>query len=106
MCERLVAVIDLLGMSDAALSQHLSYANATTLSGVRRGTVFPDAERLARLGQMVLGDCANPNLHWILTGGGKAFMLAPRAKGADAAHVDALNRLAIAALEWRKDRGR
>lgn len=106
MCERLAAVMDLVGMSDASLSQHLGYANATTLSAVRRGAVFPDAERLAKLGQLVLGSCASPNLHWVLTGMGKAFLPAPRLKTADAAHLDALNKLAIAALAVHKTRAR
>lgn len=106
MCERLAAVMDLLAMSDASLSQHLGYANATTLCGVRRGAVFPDPERLAKLGQLVLGACASPNLHWILTGVGKAFLPAARYRPSDAAHLDALNRMAIAGLAGPKDRGR
>lgn len=104
MCERLAAVMDLLGMSDASLSQYLCYANATTLGGVRRGTVFPDAERLFKLAQLVLGGCASPNLHWILTGVGKAFLPAQHIKAADPEHLEALNRLAIAALAVGKNR--
>lgn len=104
MCERFAAVMDQLGMSDANLSQQLGYANATTLSGVRRGSVFPDAERLAKLGQLVLGGCASPNLHWILTGAGEAFLPTPHLNAANVDHLEALNRLVITALVARKTR--
>lgn len=61
-------------MTDAVLSQNLGYANATTLSSVRRGAAFPDVERLAALGTMVFMNCGCPNLHWILTGNGAPFV--------------------------------
>jgi hypothetical protein len=106
MCGRLATVMDLIGMSDTKLSQHLGYANPTTLNGVRCGTVFPDAERLFKLGQMELGACASPNLHWILTGVGKAFLPAQHLKAADTEYLEALNRLAIAALTDGRNRTR
>jgi hypothetical protein len=97
MCGRLTAVMDLARTSDASLSRDLGYANATTLAAVRRGAVFPDAERLAKLGQLELFTFATPNLHWILTGVGKAFLPGPRCREADTAQLDALNQLATAA---------
>ncbi len=89
--------MDVGGVSDASLSRDLGYANATTLGAVRRGAVFPDAERLAKLGQLELFSFATPNLHWILTGVGKAFLPGPRWREADTAQLDALNLLAVAA---------
>jgi len=74
MCLRLTAVMDLLGASDARMSAMLGYANAATLSQVRRGSTFPDVEKLVSLGQMTVGGGAMPNLHWLLTGVGSAFL--------------------------------
>ena len=74
MCSRLSVVMDLLGPSDASMSTLLGYTNATTLSQVRRGATFPDVERLVNLGLITVGGNATPNLHWVLTGIGKAFL--------------------------------
>lgn len=73
MCTRLVAVIDLLGQSDAQVSKYLGYANQTTLAKTRRGETFPDVERLYHLGQLVV-DGAQANLHWVLVGHGSPFV--------------------------------
>lgn len=97
MCERLTVVMDMTGMYDAELSQLLGYANATTLSSVRRSAAFPDVERLALLGQMVLMNCACPNLHWILTGVGTPFVPAQPQKPSRG--LDSLNEVARMRLE-------
>lgn len=95
MCARLGAVFDLSGMRDADLSQRLGYSNATTLSAMRRGDVFPDVERLATLGRMVLPGGACPNLHWILTGAGAPFLPPRKGKHDPAGAVDAMNTLVL-----------
>lgn len=97
MCARLTVVLDMTGMYDAELSQLLGYANATTLSSVRRGAAFPDVERLALLGQLVLLNCACPNLHWLLTGVGKPFVPAQPQRPSKA--LDSLNEVALMRLE-------
>lgn len=74
MCSRLSTVMDLLGPSDARMSELLGYTNQTTLSQVRRGATFPDVERLASLGKMTVDGNATPNLHWVLTGIGMPFI--------------------------------
>jgi hypothetical protein len=101
MCARLRVVLDLTGLKDAELSQRLGYANATTLSGVRRGVVFPDAERLVALGGMVLMGGAYPNLHWILTGVGTPFLALRKRQGEDIATIEAMNRLVLSRLAER-----
>ena len=97
MCERLTVVIDMTDMYDAELSQLLGYANATTLSSVRRGVAFPDVERLALLGQMVLMNSAAPNLHWILTGVGPPFVPAQPQRPSQG--LDSLNEVALLRLQ-------
>lgn len=95
MCLRLSAVIDLLGVSDARISDQLGYANQTTLSQMRRGATFPDVEKLASIGQIVVAQTATPNLHWVLTGVGLPFMPTdPQASSVRPALV-ALNELAM-----------
>lgn len=95
MCSRLSAVMDLLGHSDARLSELLGYTNATTLSQVRRGVTFPDVERLVSLGQMAVGGNAAPNLHWVLTGVGSAFLpIDPNSRAARSAS-SALSQVAV-----------
>jgi len=98
MCARLVVILDMTGLSDAALSGRLGYANATTLSSARRGLVFPDVERLASLGAMVLSGKVSPNLHWILTGVGSPFLATPRHRTGGAAELDAMNKVALLRL--------
>lgn len=75
MCARLIAAIDLFGESDTLLSKRLGYANQTTLAKMRMGACFIDVERLAILGQLKIRGGASPNLHWILTGEGEAFIV-------------------------------
>lgn len=103
MCSRLVAVMDLLGSSDATMSKLLGYANATTLSQVRRGATFPDVEKLASLGTMDVDGNATPNLHWVLTGVGEAFL--PINPSSNAART-ASSALSKVALMSRSNRGR
>lgn len=98
MCARLCAVFDLSGMRDAELSQRLGYANATTLSAVRRGDVFPDVERLAKLGHLVMAGGAYPNLHWLLTGAGVPLLPPQKGKSDTAGAVDAMNQLLLSRL--------
>jgi hypothetical protein len=102
MCGRLTVVMDMAGMTDAELSEHLGYSNATTLSGVRRGTTFPDVERLAMLGEMVFMNCGCPNLHWMLTGAGAPF-IPPEPQHASRA-LDSLNEVARMRLEGGRER--
>lgn len=98
MCARLVVILDLTGLSDAALSERLGYANATTLGNARRGMVFPDVERLATLGAMTLSGKVSPNLHWILTGTGAPFLMHTRQRSGDTAELDAMNKVALLRL--------
>lgn len=95
MCLRLTAVMDLLGASDARVSEMLGYANSATLSQVRRGTTFPDVEKLVRLGQMTVGEGATPNLHWLLTGVGSAFLPADPDSSASRSASQALSQVAL-----------
>ena len=102
MCSRLSAVMDLLGCSDARISAQLGYTNQTTLSQMRRGATFPDVEKLANLGQIVVAETATPNLHWVLTGVGLPFV--PTASHASSVRpaLVALNELAM--MKYREAR--
>lgn len=94
MCARLVAIIDLLELSDSKLSKHLGYSNQTTLAKARRGETFPDVERLWRLATLKVRG-AQANLHWVITGRGSPFLADPEAVD-EPSTTDALNVLAIA----------
>lgn len=74
MCARLSVVMDMLGPSDTWISTQLGYTNQTTLSQMRRGMTFPDVEKLASFGQLVVAGGISPNLHWVLTGFGCPFV--------------------------------
>ena len=95
MCQRLTAVMDLLGTSDARMSEMLGYANSATLSQVRRGATFPDVEKLVRLGQMSVGGHATPNLHWLLTGFGPPFLPVDPDNGVACSASQALSQVAL-----------
>lgn len=95
MCERLTAVMDLLGMTDARISEMLGYANSATLSQVRRGVTFPDVEKLVGLGQICVGGHAIPNLHWLLTGFGPAFLPTDPDSGVARSASQALSKVAL-----------
>lgn len=71
MCSRLVQVFDSLGVSDREIAQALGYANASTLSRVRRGEAFVDVERLAALGDLVLRTGQHLDLNWVISGKGQ-----------------------------------
>ena len=73
MCRRLSAALDESQMTDTHLSELLGYATSATLSAMRRGKIFLDAEKLAILGEMCFHGVAHLNLHWVLTGNGPAF---------------------------------
>lgn len=103
MCARLVVILDMTGMSDAALSNRLGYANSTTLGNARRGMVFPDVERLATLGTMALSGKVLPNLHWILTGTGAPFLVQGRARQVDMTELDAMNKVALLRLGHKQN---
>ncbi len=94
MCARLSAVMDMLGSSDARISTQLGYTNQTTLSQMRRGATFPDVEKLASFGQLVIAGNATPNLHWVLTGVGSPFMPADLNANSAQPTLAALNELA------------
>jgi hypothetical protein len=89
-------------MSDTQLSERLGYANPTTLSSVRRGVVFPDVERLAQLGRVILNSGISPNLHWIITGDGTPFLQSPLPRSMDANELEALNRVTVMKLATRR----
>lgn len=74
MCARFVAILDQTGLPDSTVSKFLGYTGQGTLSSVRRGTAFPDTERLATFGTLVVRGAGRPNLHWILTGAGPLFL--------------------------------
>lgn len=76
MCARFVMALDATGLSDSAVSELLGYSGRSTLSSVRRGRTFPDAERLATFGRLLIRGVTWPNLHWILTGKGPRFLTA------------------------------
>lgn len=99
MCSRLSAVMDLLGPSDARMSELLGYSNPTTLSQVRRGVTFPDVERLVCLGKMTIGDNSSPNLHWVLTGAGNPFVPTDPSSSTARADSIALSKVALMACD-------
>jgi hypothetical protein len=74
MCARFVAILDQTGLPDSRVSKFLGYTGQGTLSSVRRGKAFPDTERLATFGTLVVRGAGRPNLHWILTGAGPLFL--------------------------------
>lgn len=74
MCARFVAILDQTCLPDSKVSKFLGYVGQGTLSSVRRGKAFPDTERLAKFGTLVVRGAGRPNLHWILTGAGPLFL--------------------------------
>lgn len=80
----------------------LGYANPTTLSQMRRGTTFPDVERLATLGKMDVARKASPNLHWILTGVGSPFVPLDPSNAVAQSAASALSKVALLAYEESK----
>lgn len=95
MCARLVAILDISGLTDREVSARLGYTGQATIGGVRRAETFPDTERLGTFGRMLIRGCAHPNLHWILTGEGKPVLPAHR-RGTEA---DAVSVLVLAMVE-------
>lgn len=94
MCDRLSIVIDLADMADSALCKILGYADSATLRKMRRREGFLDAEKLARIGTVLVRGSAFPNLHWVLTGYGEAFFPRPDGGEDDRRCARALNELA------------
>ena len=68
-----------MGISMAELSRRLGYANSTTIQAIKRGETLPDIARIAEH----IDDLKNRrgdglNLHWLITGVGKPFVLDAR----------------------------
>ncbi len=74
MCTRLTNALDTLNLSDRELAQVLGYANASTLSRVRRGEAFVDVERLERLSRFSAARGQHLDLNWIITGSGTDWL--------------------------------
>jgi hypothetical protein len=69
MCRRLIDVIDKeLRLTDAQAAQVMGYEGSAQLRAVRKGTSFPDVERLGRLWEHARGLGFNLDLQWVLTG--------------------------------------
>lgn len=100
MCRRLSAALDESQLTDTHLSEVLGYSTSATLSSMRRGEVFLDAEKLAKLGSFRLRDVAYINLHWVLTGDGGVFLPATT-NDADLRYVAAMNDLVLKFLSAR-----
>lgn len=73
MCDRLITVVDLLDKNEKRVSDLLGYANQTTLTKVRKGGTFVDAEKLHKLATIEIVDNVVANLHWIVAGQGLPF---------------------------------
>lgn len=59
------------GLTMTQASNHLGYANPTTLHKIRRGMALPDPGRLAKFArEQSINRGQTLNLHWILTGQG------------------------------------
>lgn len=73
MCSRFIAITDFLDRSEIQISKELGYANQTTLTKVRKGESFVDAEKLHRLATIPINPNIVANIHWIITGSGNPF---------------------------------
>lgn len=94
MCRRLSAALNESQLTDKRLSELMGYSTSATLCAMRRGEVFLDAEKLAKLGGLRLREVAHINLHWVLTGEGDAFLPATT-NSADLRYVTAMNDLVL-----------
>jgi hypothetical protein len=75
MCERLVQLLDVVYQKrDTDISRLMGYANTSTLYRIRRGTAFPDVERLERLVGHSPKRGVVVNLNWIIAGRGKPLL--------------------------------
>lgn len=75
MCKRLVRLLDELFQGrDLSVAEAMGYKNATMIEGVRKGTTFPDVERLQRLVDARLRGDVVPNLHWVIAGTGSELL--------------------------------
>lgn len=61
------------------MGEILGYANASMISAICAGNSFPDIDKLVALGRYRNADGRYPNLDWLLTGRGAAFL--PRKEG-------------------------
>lgn len=104
MCARFVVALDATGLSDSALSEFLGYSGRSTISNVRRGRTFPDVERLAAFGELLIHGVTQPNLHWILTGTGPRFLTASKKSLRTAEAVAITSSLGPTLLPKRSDR--